>query len=44
MELNHQSEKYTENVNQQNIILRYPKNNCPAHLFTTVKAKYSASN
>ena len=44
MELKHQSEKYTENVNQKTLFCDVPKNNCPSHLFTTVKAKYSASN
>ena len=32
MKLNHQSEKYSENINQSDIILRCPENNFRAHL------------
>ena len=32
MKLNHQSEKYSENINQLDIILWWPENNYRAHL------------
>ena len=32
MKLNHQPEKYSENIDQSDIILWYPENNCHAHL------------
>ena len=32
MKLKHQSEKYSENINQSDIILRYRENNFSAHL------------
>ena len=32
MKSNHQSEKYSEIINQSNIILWFPENNCRAHL------------
>ena len=31
MKLNHQLEKYSYNINQSDIILKYPENNCCAH-------------
>ena len=32
MKLNHQSGKYSENINQSDIILRCTENDCHAHL------------
>ena len=46
MKLDHQSEKYSENINQSEIILRCSKNNCRTHLetkFTTIITKHPTS-
>ena len=41
MKLNHQSAKYSEYINQSNIILWCPENNCHANLKNNVYNIYS---